>query len=133
MKSKLLPIGSVVLLEGGTKKVMITGYYSKPVGSDRIYDYNGCVFPEGLLETVYCLFDRNQISRTLHVGYESEKYEDYMKELASMVDGVSGKREASDGSITPITRGRKPKAPTQPISASEFKAKYVVKLDQRDV
>ena len=132
MKSKLLPIGSVVLLDGGTKKVMITGYYSKPVGSDRIYDYNGCVFPEGLMETIYCLFDRSQIRETLHVGYESEKYEDYMRELASMVDGVSGKKE-KDSSLENVTRGRKPKAPTQPMSASEFKAKYVVDMKQRGV
>lgn len=132
MKNKLLPIGSVVLLEGGTKKVMITGYYSKPVGSDRIYDYNGCVFPEGLLESVYCLFDRSQIDKTLHVGYESKKYEDYMAKLASLVNGVSGKK-AQDAIVAPVTRGRKPKAPTQPLSTSEFKAKYVVKLDQRDV
>jgi len=29
MKSELLPIGSVVLLEGGTKAVMINGYKMK--------------------------------------------------------------------------------------------------------
>ena len=29
MKSEILPIGSVVLLEGGTKTVMITGYKMK--------------------------------------------------------------------------------------------------------
>lgn len=133
MKSKLLPIGSVVLLSGGTKKVMITGYYSKPVDSDRVYDYNGCVFPEGLLETVYCLFDRNQIEKTIHVGYESEKYEDYMAQLNSMVTGISGKTDLKDNIIAPVHRGRKPQEPTQPVSSSEFNAKYVVKLEQRDV
>jgi hypothetical protein len=132
MKSKLLPIGSVVLLEGGTKKVMITGYYSKPVGSDRMYDYNGCVFPEGLMETIYCLFDKNQIRKTLHVGYESEKYEEYMKELNAMITGVSGKTEKDSANVT-ITRRRKPKAPTKPVSSSEFKAKYVVEMKQRGV
>ena len=132
MKSKLLPIGSVVLLSGGTKKVMITGYYSKPVDSDRVYDYNGCVFPEGLLESVYCLFDKNQIDRTLHVGYESEKYNNYMAQLASMVDGVSNKSE-SQAVREPVTRGRRPSSPKHPVSASEFKAKYVVKLEQRDL
>ena len=48
MQEKYLPIGTVVLLKGGSKRVMITGFCSVDGNeSDVIYDYNGCVYPEG--------------------------------------------------------------------------------------
>ena len=56
MNKKELPIGTVVMLVGGSKKVMITGYRSKNADADKVFDYNGCVFPEGLMENIYCLF-----------------------------------------------------------------------------
>ena len=54
MNKKELPIGTVVMLVGGSKKVMITGYRSKNADADKVFDYNGCVFPEGLMENIYC-------------------------------------------------------------------------------
>ena len=45
MKKEILPLGSVVLLNGGTKKVMIIGYCMKtPENPNKMYDYCGCVF-----------------------------------------------------------------------------------------
>ena len=46
MFKELLPIGSVVLLKGGIKKIMVTGI--KPVskdddGTEQEYDYIGCL------------------------------------------------------------------------------------------
>ena len=48
MEKEFLPVGSVVLLKGGTKRVMVTGFCS--VDNDdttKIYDYTGCLYPEG--------------------------------------------------------------------------------------
>ena len=45
-------MGSVALLEGGQKELAITGHHV--VGHnerDKIWDYNGCVHPEGVPET----------------------------------------------------------------------------------
>lgn len=45
-----LPIGSVVLLKNGTKRVMILGYLRYRAGDQtRIYDYCGCTYPEGFI------------------------------------------------------------------------------------
>lgn len=49
MFKELLPIGSVVLLKGGIKKIMVTGI--KPVskdddGTEQEYDYIGVIYPE---------------------------------------------------------------------------------------
>ena len=48
MFKELLPIGSVVLLKGGIKKIMVTGI--KPVskdddGTEQEYDYIGVIYP----------------------------------------------------------------------------------------
>ena len=51
MKNELLPIGSVVLLEGGTKKIMINGYFVVEGSNKKVWDYRGCPFPEGILES----------------------------------------------------------------------------------
>ena len=81
MEEKLLPIGTVVLLNGGTKKVMINGYYSKTDKNNRIYTYNGCIFPEGFMENIFCLFDRSDIKEICYMGYESKEMDDYLNNL----------------------------------------------------
>ena len=44
MNKKELPIGTVVMLVGGSKKVMITGYRSKNADADKVFDYNIIIF-----------------------------------------------------------------------------------------
>ena len=88
MQDKFLPIGSVVLLKGGTKKVMITGYCMKTAENpDKIYDYNGCPFPEGELKSnITSVFNHDQIEKIVFLGLESEeqlKVNEEVKELAS--------------------------------------------------
>ena len=63
MKERFLPIGTVVLLNGGTKKVMITGFCSVAEDSpDKMWDYRGCPYPEGVLASEgVALFDHGQI------------------------------------------------------------------------
>lgn len=70
----LLPVGSVVLLRGGEHRLMIIGYCQKLLSRpDEIYDYVGCLFPEGFIgaEKNY-LFNREQIDKVYHVGYQTE-------------------------------------------------------------
>lgn len=83
MRDKFLPIGSVLLLKGGTKKVMITGFCSIAVeNQDKIYDYCGCIYPEGYLNSnEICLFDHDQISEICFLGYENEEEEEFKQSL----------------------------------------------------
>lgn len=48
MHKNLLPIGSVVLLRGGEKRLMICGRIQTRAGSDKVYDYSACLYPEGI-------------------------------------------------------------------------------------
>lgn len=127
MKKGLLPIGTVVILEGGTKKVMITGYYSKAEGENKIYQYNGCIFPEGFMENVFCLFDQSQIVEVFYKGLENDEYEKYISDLNpdnSLSFSSISKSDSKTSSASNTVYRRTPKAPTKPLSKSEMKARY---------
>lgn len=85
MFKELLPIGSVVLLKGGSKKLMIIGL--KPVKEeepDTIYDYIGVLYPEGFISNEYnFLFNHSDINDIVFTGYnnpERESFIDFMQE-----------------------------------------------------
>lgn len=126
MKGKLLPIGTVVTIEGGTKKVMITGYYSKNEGESKIYTYNGCIFPEGFMDNTFLLFDQPEIEDVLYRGLENEESEEYAHLIQNHLDLTNSpvrKEEVASGGVGKAGR-RAPKAPTRPMSSSEMRAKY---------
>ncbi len=95
MKEKFLPIGSVVLLKGGKKEVMITSYCIFPNNTEvkngeevkpqkKMYEYGGCIYPEGILDSnMVCAFDHNQIEKICHIGYETPS----QKELSRILNG----------------------------------------------
>ena len=87
-KNSLLPIGSVVLLKGGTKRVMVIGFAPKVANTEGknqkydIWDYSGCIYPEGLLSSDQILvFDHSQISEVFSVGYEDDEEKEFKKNL----------------------------------------------------
>lgn len=68
---KFLPLGSVVMLEKGRHRAMIVGYGVK-LQSDNItsvYDYMGCLFPEGIFTTEESMaFNHSDIKEVYHLG-----------------------------------------------------------------
>lgn len=75
MFTGVLPIGSVVLLKDSTKKLMIMGFAQVAADDpNKIYDYVGCVFPEGFIgpDQTY-LFDSHQIERIFFIGYQDQE------------------------------------------------------------
>lgn len=88
IEEKFLPIGSVVLLKGGFKKVMITGFCSADTGDKtKIYDYTGCVYPEGYLNfEQICLFDHEQIEKLLFTGYKNEEETAFKTRLNELLE-----------------------------------------------
>ena len=95
MRDKYLPIGSVVLLKGGTKKVMITGFCSiAEENQEKIYDYCGCIYPEGYLSSdEICLFDHDQIAEINFVGFENDEEKEFKDNLIDVV------QEFENGSV----------------------------------
>ena len=89
---KYLPIGTVVMLKGGSKRVMIAGFCSMDTGdtSDpQVYDYSGCMYPEGFLASnQVCLFNHDQIKTVYHLGLqdddEEKEFKKQLKELNNL-------------------------------------------------
>lgn len=90
MKEKYLPIGTVVLLKGGRKRAMITGFCSvAQENQEKIYDYSGCVYPEGYLSSnQVCLFDHDQIEKIFFLGFEDEEEKTFKDKLNKIVASI---------------------------------------------
>ncbi len=78
-----LPIGTVVLLKGGSKKIMITGHLQVKVDDKKIvYDYSAVDYPEGQLNTESSyLFNTSKIERIVYLGYNSEEHLQLQKRI----------------------------------------------------
>ena len=80
---RFLPIGSVVLLKGGQKNLMITGFCLKtPETGDQLFDYCGCLYPEGIINTdENALFNHDQINQVLAMGFSNEEEKAYRAQV----------------------------------------------------
>jgi len=93
---RFLPIGTVVLLQGASKKVMITGFASvSPDTGEKVFDYSGCIYPEGFYSyNEVCVFDHSQIQEVFHKGLENEEEKNFKEELkAKLVELANGNVE----------------------------------------
>lgn len=68
-----LPIGSIVLLHGGKKKIMICGRLQENMNDHKTYDYCACLYPEGILnpDELY-LFQDKDIATVFFIGFQDE-------------------------------------------------------------
>lgn len=75
MIEKYLPIGTVVTLKNGNKKLVISGYKSSFKDKSEIFDYMGILYPEGLGSTdnIY-LFNHEDIDLVNYMGYKRVDY-----------------------------------------------------------
>ena len=78
---KYLPIGSVVLLKNGRKKIMIYGRQQMHVETGEEWDYLACLYPEGNInEEFMYLFNHDQIDKVYYLGYEDEEEKRFVEE-----------------------------------------------------
>ncbi|ETI69940.1 DUF4176 domain-containing protein [Neobacillus vireti] len=78
---KYLPIGSVVQLKSGTKRIMIYGRKQQQLKSDQIWDYIACLYPEGNINEEYMfLFNHDQIEKIYFIGFQDEEELAFQKE-----------------------------------------------------
>lgn len=84
---KYLPLGTIVKLKTGKKRLMITGYcmYDNDHGH-ILYDYCGCLYPEGMLSNREAnLFNHNEIENIFHLGVSDEEDKQFKINLTSMI------------------------------------------------
>ena len=66
-----LPLGSIVAIRGGIKKIMIIarGLAVDVQGSAKVFDYAGCLYPEGLMGDQIFQFNHKDIARVVFKGF----------------------------------------------------------------
>lgn len=80
---ELLPIGSVVLLKNGKKRVMIFGVKQTENESGKEYDYISVLYPEGNIgEAGQYLFNHSDIETVFYKGYEDEERAEFIEKLS---------------------------------------------------
>lgn len=91
MNKEFLPIGSVCLLKGAKKKVMITGFCVKGNETgDRVFDYLACVYPEGVISSDQnLLFDHEQIDQIFFKGFVNEEETQFKEKLNDALEKVA--------------------------------------------
>ena len=80
---KYLPIGTIIRLKKGQKKLMIVGFaqvYLKD--KNEIYDYMGCVYPEGMINIKnFYFFNHKDIEEVFYEGYKDEEGKAFNEKL----------------------------------------------------
>ena len=77
-----LPIGTIVLLKNGKKKVMIYGRRQNRINEPKEYDYIACLYPEGNINVNYMyLFNNEDIDTVVFRGYSDAEEEAFIKSI----------------------------------------------------
>ena len=109
---KYLPIGTVVMLKEGKKRVMITGFLTTPNNDkEKIYDYSGCLYPEGVLTSEQTLvFNHEQIDKVHHLGLVDEEEKQFKEKLNSILSTMFNKKDNKEviENINQINNNSKP-------------------------
>ena len=86
MSKQLFPIGTVVMLNGGEKRLMIYGILPINSEDEKTYDYIGCLYPEGFIDNDHCyLFNNEDIERVEYLGYIDAEQQEFRTKVAVML------------------------------------------------
>lgn len=85
MYKDLMPIGSVVLLNGGEKRLMICGRVV--ANEDTIYDYAACLYPEGIVDSsnLY-FFNHEAIEEIYFIGFQDREEMEFRLQVLGELD-----------------------------------------------
>lgn len=76
-----LPMGSVVLLKGAKKRLMICGWLQQK-SDGTMYDYSGCLFPEGIINSdELVLFNDEDIETLFYLGMQDSEQMAFSNEI----------------------------------------------------
>lgn len=79
----LLPIGTILYLQEGSRKVMIV--HRTPIvqleegGESYLFDYAACLYPEGITPETVFYFNEENIDEVIFEGYKDEQEERWQR------------------------------------------------------
>ncbi len=79
---ELLPIGSVVILREGQKRLMTFGIKQQDMRTGTEYDYLGVIYPEGNIgQGGQFFFNHADIEQVFFTGFADEERETFIEKL----------------------------------------------------
>ncbi len=105
MEEKYLPVGTVCMLKGGKKAVMVVGYGIQPKEEPNvIYDYLGALYPEGIVTMEQnMVFNHENIESILFKGYESDEQKSFNQKIVEVINEMKGGNSLSSNNTTSST------------------------------
>lgn len=97
-RGDMLTVGSVVLLSGGNRKVVISSRYAlfDKNGVQGYFDYCGFFYPEGIAHGNVCYFNEEDIRECLFEGYYDSMENEYIRMIESSVEAGKYKKLTLD-------------------------------------
>ena len=86
-KDKYLPLGTVVMLKNGSKRVMVIGFCmeAKKENETARFDYAGCLYPEGIVDSEhFLLFNHDQIDKVYNEAFTDEEDATFREALSKI-------------------------------------------------
>ena len=85
----LLPLGSVLRLKKGTVLLIIQGYMPNDLNHpDKIYDYEGSIFPTGRQGQLVYMFNEDDIDEVMFIGYQTDESIKYRTTISKVRDYI---------------------------------------------
>ena len=84
-EEKFLPLGSIILIKGSVRKMIIVGraLMQKIDNQTKYFDYACCTYPEGLIGDQAIYVNHADIDEVVYKGYaddDDERMQKYIKE-----------------------------------------------------
>ena len=92
MLKEYLPIGSVILLKNAEKRLMICGIMQVNKEDNKEYDYTGCLYPEGILDSQSgFMFDAENIVKVDFIGFVDIERQVFAEKLIQHIESKENK------------------------------------------
>ena len=87
----MLPIGSIVYLKEGSRKLMVLnrGALLEQSGEKHLFDYSGCIYPVGLDAEQILYFNEENIDKVVYEGFKDDEETRYQELYTEWLDNNS--------------------------------------------
>ena len=92
---EFLPIGSVVIVKGGVKKLVIIAraVFAEVDGKQEYFDYGACTYPEGVLGENVLYFQGKDITEVVAKGYADEDDRRMIENIKAGLEKIRQEKE----------------------------------------
>ena len=89
-EEKFLPVGSVIIVKGSVKKLVLIGRGVVAIfkGEQKNFDYVACTYPEGLIGENVLYLNHEDIEEVIQKGFQDEDDFRMQKSLKEHLDGL---------------------------------------------